>query len=435
MTRPRHSHWLWLGGLLVALIAAVWMWRARATTAATPKQAGGMDGMAGMSGMDGMRMTDDGSIALSADQIRTFGVTFGTAEVRAMSNQVRAAGNVTVDETRIVQVVPRVGGYVERLHVNVTGQVVRRGDALLELYSPELLAAQEELLVAASLQRSIGSSAIPGIPAGTTDLVGAARRRLELWGVSARQVDGVLRSGRTRRTLTLYAPASGVITERKVVQGQAVMAGELLYTISDLSRVWVEADLRGADAGMVRVGTTASIDVTGLPGRSVTGRVGYVYPTVALDARTTRARITVDNGTGRLRPGMFATVRLTTPSREALTVPTSAVVRTGERALLFIDLGDGKLMSQEIELGATAGENTEVLAGIEPGQRVVTSAQFLLDSESNLGEVMKSMLGMGGGMQGMGAMDMKGMDMEGMDMKGMPMQGTDAKRVPDAGKR
>lgn len=432
MTSTR-SRWLWVGGVAVLAVGAVWTWRSRqqptgrsrAADTATPASGSmaGMKGMAGMQGMAGMSMSDDGTIALTADQLRTFGVTFGTADVREMTNVVRAAGNVTVDETRVVQVVPRVSGFVERLYVNVTGQLVRRGDPLLELYSPELLAAQQELLLAASLERNVGTSAVPGIPDDATDLVAAARRRFQLWGVSDRQVDEVLRTGRTRRTLTLYAPASGVITERKVMQGQAVTAGEKLFTISDLSRVWVEADLRGADAGAVRIGSAAIIDITGLPGRDITGRVEYVYPTLQMDSRTTRARITVGNANGLLRPGMFATVRLTTPSRTALTVPTSALVRTGKRAMLFVDLGNGTLRSQDVELGAEAGDYTEVLAGVEPGQRVVTSAQFLLDSESNLGEVMKSMLGMGGGMQGMEGMDMKGMDMKGMDMKGMDIKG------------
>lgn len=428
MTRSTRSRWLWISGVAVLAVSAVWTWRSRqqpagrsrASAAGTPARGGmaGMESMAGMKGMAGMSMSADGAIALTAEQLRTFGVTFGTADMRAMTNVVRAAGNVTVDETRVVQVVPRVSGFVERLYVNVTGQLVRRGDPLLELYSPELLAAQQELLLAATLERNVGASAVPGIPDDATDLVAAARRRFQLWGVSERQVDEVLRTGRTRRTLTLYAPASGVITERKVVQGQAVMPGEMLFTISDLSRVWVEADLRGADAGAVRIGTTAVIDITGLPGRDVTGRVEYVYPTLQMDARTTRARITVANAIGLLRPGMFATVRLTTPARTALTVPTSALVRTGERTMLFVDLGNGKLRPQDVELGTDAGAYTEVLAGVEPGQRVVTSAQFLLDSESNLGEVMKSMLGMGGGMQGMGGMDMKGMDMKGMDVNG-----------------
>lgn len=426
MTRTMRTKWTLAGGIIVLIaVGALWLWRGRtqpsmqsAVAPATLGRGGmaGMDGMSGMEGMAGMSMDADGSISLTADQLRTFGVTLGDADVRTMTNEVRAVGNVMVDETRIVQVAPRVGGFVERLYVNVTGQPVRRGQPLLELYSPELVAAQQELVLAAGLQRSLGQSAVPGIPDNTTDLVAAARRRFQLWDVSEQQVDDILRTGRTRRTMTLYAPASGVVTERTVVQGQSIMAGEKLLTIADLSRVWIEADLRGADVASVRAGTRADIEITGLAGRSFTGRVAYVYPMLETDTRTTRARIAVANTGGLLKPGMYATVRLSTPSRTALTVPTSAVVRTGERAFVFVDVGGGKLRSQDVELGTGAGDYTEVLAGIEPGQRVVTSAQFLLDSESNLGEVMKSMLGMGGGMG-----DMKGMDMN--DTKGVPAKG------------
>ena len=411
--RPTRMH---VAMLAAVLLGAMWLFRdAGRSRENSSRAAQAKKGASGMAGMAGMSMSKDGAIALSADQLRTFGVTFGAAEVRTMAYAARAAGNVVVDETRIVQVAPRVGGFVERVYVNVTGQPVRLGQPLLELYSPELLAAQQELLLAAELQRNIGQSAVPGIPDNTTDLVAAAKRRFQLWDVSEKQVDEILRTGRTRRTMTLYAPASGIVIERMAVQGQLVMPGDKLYVIADLTRVWIEVDLRGADAARVRTGTTAEIEISGLAGRSFSGRVEYVYPTVETDARTTRARISLANSGGLLKPGMYATVLLSTPSREALTVPTSAVVHTGARAFVFIDLGRGTLKSQDVELGASAGDYTEVLAGVEPGQRVVTSAQFLLDSESNLGEVMTSMMSMGGSMgdmQGMVLKDMKGMDMK-----------------------
>ena len=425
-TVPSHrGRWLLIAAVIAVALAGAWAMLSRNGATASAggpsgetggKSAmkgsdGGMNGMAGMQGKAGMNASADGSVALTSDQLRTFGVTFGSVEVRDLASATRAAGSVMVDETRVVQVAPRVGGFVERLYVNVTGQRVRRGQPLLELYSPELVAAQAELLLAADLQRSIGQSAVPGIPANTTDLVAAARRRFALWNISERQVDEVLRTRQTRRTMTLFAPASGVVTERKVMQGQSVMPGEMLYTIADFSRVWVEAEVRGADAATIRVGTTADIEITGLPGRSFTGRVEYVYPMVEAAARTTRARIAVANAEGALKPGMYATVHLTTLSRAALTVPTSAVLHTGERAMVFVDMGGGRLMPHDVELGRVAGDFTEVLVGVEPGQRVVTSAQLLLDSESNLGEVMRSMIGMGGGVKGMSDAEMKGMEM------------------------
>ena len=410
---PRRA--LLVAAFVAGLALLVWALTARRSaddeSTANTSQGTTAGGMADMPGMG-----SGGSVRLTADQIRTFGITFGTVEVRALESEVRAVGSIAFDETRVSQVTPKVGGFIERLHVDFTGQVVRRGQPLLELYSPDLVAAQEELLLAAQLQRSMGQSAVPGFPADTANLIAAAKRRLALWDISEAQVGEILRTGRVRRTLTLHAPASGTVVEKKVVAGQSVMSGEHLYTIADLSRVWVEAELRDADAASVRVGSTADIEITGLPGRPLKGRIDYVYPTVQAEARTVRARITVSNGDGTLKPGMYATVRIFTPGRTVLAVPSSAIVRTGKRALVFVDMGGGDLMTHEVTLGRTAGEFTEVLGGVEAGSRVVTSAQFLIDSESNLAEVMRSMVGQ------MGASDMGQMkDMPGMEMPGMKM--------------
>ncbi|MDV3294520.1 MAG: efflux RND transporter periplasmic adaptor subunit [Brachybacterium paraconglomeratum] len=387
---------------------------------------GASDG--GMAGMEGMAMPGDGSVWLTAAQIRQFGVTFGSVEERELAQTVRTVGIVSFDETRLAQVSPKVSGFVERLYVDFTGQPVRRGQPLLALYAPELVAAQEELLLARRLQRDLGAGEVPGVPAGSTDLVASARRRLRLWDISEAQIDEILRTGEVQRTLTFHSPAAGVVVEKNVEEGQAVEAGQTLYRIADLSAVWVEAELREADAGAVRVGTPATVELAAYPGRTIEGRVEYVYPTLQQEARTLKARVAVPNPDGRIKPGMYATVRFTTPTRTALSVPTSAVVRTGDRAIVFVDMGGGRLMPQEVELGQATEAHAEVLAGVEPGQRVVTSAQFLLESESNLGEVMKAMMGqMGmsdmGSMEGMEGMDgmkgMQGMDMKGADMKDM----------------
>lgn len=368
--------------------------------------------------MAGMDMPGDGSIRLTAAQMREFGVTFGSAEQRELAAEIRTVGSVAFDETRIVQVAPKFAGFTERLFVDFTGRPVRRGEPLLEIYSPELVAAQQELLVAARLQQTLGESSVPGVPAPSTDLVASARQRLRLWDVPEAQIREVLRTGRVRRTVTLFSPASGVVVEKPVVRGEAVQAGQTLYTIADLSQVWVEAELREADAGTVGEGSPATVEFAAFPGRPIAGVVSYLQPTLQPEARTVRARIVLPNPEGRLRPGMYATVRLSAPPRTALTVPASALVRTGERTLVFVDLGGGRIAGQEVEAGAVTGEYAEVLSGVEPGQRVVTSAQFLLDSESNLGETMRSMIGTtdSGGMEGM-----EGMEDKGADMKGMPM--------------
>lgn len=364
--------------------------------------------MAGMEGMPGMNMSGDGTVQVTADQLRQFGITFGTVDTRMLQSEVRTVGVVTFDETRIAQVAPKFGGFVERLHVDFTGQPVRRGQPLLEIYSPELVAAQEELLIAQQLARTMNESAVPGIPAGTTDLLAAARRRLRLWDIPDAQIEEILQSGQVRRALTLHAPGTGIVVEKNVVRGQSVQPGQMLYTIADLSEVWVEAELREADAGNVREGSGATLELAAYPGGLFKGWVEYVYPTLQEQSRTLRSRIAVANSDGRLKPGMYATVRITTPIRRALTVPASAVLRTGERSMVFVDMGGGSLMPHEVVTGNMGDEYVEVLSGVAPGQRVVTSAQFLLDSESNLADVMKAMMGQ------MGSGDMQGMDMPGM---------------------
>ena len=366
-----------------------------------------------MAGMPGMSMPAGGMIQLTATQLSQFGVTFGFVEPRTLTTELRVPGTVVVDERRVAQVTLKFSGFVEKLHANVTGQHVRAGQALMEVYSPEVFAAMQELLVASRLERS-GGAAVPGVPQTSMDLVTAARRRLELLGVAGSDVEATLRRGEPSRTVTVYSTANGIVTERLVVSGQAVQAGQMLYTISDLSGVWVNADVRETDAALLRAGIAADVELASMPGRSFKGTVTYVYPTLNPETRTVTARVTVANVGGQVRPGMFATVRLRSPSRRALTVPTSALVRTGERTFVFVDMGSGTIVPQTIEIGQSTSEYTEVLAGLEPGQRVVTSAQFLLDSESNLAEVMRSMIGQGSA----GMTEMK--DMPGMDVGGKP---------------
>lgn len=354
----------------------------------------GTEGMAGMPGMSGVNTDSSaaGSVSITPEQITQFGITFGTAAVRTLHDDTRAVGVVTVDETRLTQVVPRVSGFVERLYVNATGQRVRRGEPLLDVYAPDLVAAQRELLLAAQLDHQIGQAPVPGMTGKPGDLVEAAKQRLRLWQISDAQIDSVLRTGEARQVLTLYAPSDGVVLERNVVQGQALVPGADLYTIADLSTVWIDVRVREMDAAAVRAGSDAMIDITGLPGRRLVGHVAYVYPTLDSTARAIRARVSVPNPGEALKPGMYAEVRLATPARSVLTVPTDAVLRGGDRNVVFVDMGTGRLMPHTVELGHLTDAYAEILSGVESGQRVVTSAQYLLDSESNLAEVMKSMI-------------------------------------------
>ena len=422
---PSRPRWLVVASVIIVLVLGATLvvrnqraQRSSATATQSTRNTQAMFGMAGMS------MTDAGSVKLTTEQVRQFGVTFGTAEIRPLTAETRTTGVVTFDETRIAQVAPKFGGFAEHLYVNYTGQPVSRGQPLLEIYSPELVAAQQELLLASQLQRDMGRSAVPGVPGNSTDLVTAAKRRLQLWDISAGQIDQILRTGQVRRTLTLFAPSSGVVVDKKVLQGQSIISGDVIYTIADLSDVWVDVQLRETDAASVRPGSAAAIEVAGLSGRAFDGRVTYVYPTLDTASRSVRAKVVVANPGGVLKPGMYATVRLATPSRSALTVPSSAILRTGERNVVFVEMQNGELMPRDVELGRTAGDYTEILSGVQAGQRVVTSAQFLLDSESNLGEVMKAMVGQMSSadvskMQNMPGMSMPPASEKGADLRGM----------------
>lgn len=419
MTGTRSLGWsnsrrnIWLLAGLIAILAGTWWWissdssKDRRRGAAGPGSASAT--ASGNGGMAGMSTGKAGEISISSDQRARYGITMGVVALRTLVYETRTAGVVTLDETRIAQFAPKVSGVVERLFVNFTGQPVRRGQPLLQIYSPELIVAQQEMLLAGSLQRELGRAQIPGVPSGTTNLVEAARQRLRLADISEGEIAAIQRSGQIRRALTLYSPASGVVTEKKVVNGQPVSAGEMLYSIADLSQVWIDVQLREADAAAVRIGSIAYLSFAASPGLELTGRVTYVYPTLDSVARAVRARIVLPNPAGALKPGMYATVRIATPTRSVLAVPASAVVRTGERELVFIELANGSLAPREIRTGITAGGYTEILSGISSGQRIVTSAQFLVDSESNLGEIMKGMIGQGSPGQ---ASDMAGMDMQ-----------------------
>ena len=427
------------GGVVIALaLASAYVWRQRPMARrndamrGTPSATPGMDGMPGMNGtgapsggntaagMDGMNMSGDGSVLLSASQLRQFGVTFGTVERRTMSDESRATGTVVADQTRMSMITARYDGYVERLMANVEGQRIAAGQPLAAIFSPELVAAQEELLVARRLDGSGGRSTVPGVADASGSLVAASTRRLKSLGMTDAQIATALRTGQPQRTIVLAAPTSGIITTRHVVQGQAVTVGMPLFAVTDLSSVWIDVQVRASDAAHVREGTVARIDVTGLTGHTYVGRVSYIYPTVNETARTLTARVTIPNRDGMLKPGMYATVRLASTSRQALTIPETAVVSTGDGAVVFVDMtgGDGSLrvLPQHVELGTISGGYAEVLAGLTEGQRVVTSAQYLLESESNLGEIMKGMIGMGQSMSGMDSSPAA----NGADMSAMP---------------
>ena len=378
---------------VAALAAAWWATREPAAPAAATAAAAGHD-HAAMARAAG----DAGPVSLSADQARRIGVTFATVTASPLARQVRTVGQVTFDETRVRTIAPKVDGWVERLYVDYTGRPVRRGEALMAVYSPMLVTAQEELLLARRLAGEVAGGAADA-RAGADDLLASARRRLAYWDVPADEIARVERTGRVQRTLTLRATAEGVVIEKNVTAGQRIMAGEALYRVADLATVWIDGDVYEQDLRAVRAGQAAVAEFDAYPGERWTGRIAYVYPTLAPETRTARVRVALANPGLRLKPGMYATLRIETAGAAAgaaagtpaLTVPRGAVLATGERHLVFVRRADGRLEPRAVEVGATSDDRIEILRGLRLGETVVASATFLVDAESNLGTALGGM--------------------------------------------
>jgi Cu(I)/Ag(I) efflux system membrane fusion protein len=336
-------------------------------------------------------------VTVSPESRARLGILIVTAELRTLTRDLRLVGRVMPAETAQRTVASRVDGFVERLHVDFTGRRVHRGEALLELYSPMLVAAQQELLLAVRLRHALGGAAAPDAAQNADSLVAAARRRLQFWDISDDQIAELERSGSVRRTLTLRAPSDGVVLEKNVVQGQAVMAGATLYQLADLGTVWLEADAFESDIGAVRVGQHAEALFDAYPGEPVHGRVAFVYPTVDPASRTGKVRIDLPNPGDRLRPGLFGTVHIVAPlGVRGVVIPRQAALVTGDRQLVFVEDSANRFVPRLVELGVETDSLVEVRGGLRAGERVVATAAFLLDAESNLGAAMAGMAGMAG---------------------------------------
>jgi len=370
-------------GLLVVSAAAVAAYSLTQGTSETAA-AGGHNHGVSASADEGARL-----VTLDPESARRIGVTYATATSRPFSRTVSTVGNVVYDETRLANVNPKIEGWVEQLYVDFTGAPIRKGQPLLSIYSPMLVSAQEELILARRLtQRAAGSESTRS-SRNAQELLESARRRLRYWDIPEEQIARIEESGMPQKTLTLLAPASGIVVEKNVVEGARVMPGMDLYRIADLSRVWVEGEVFEKDLSLVRLGQSARVTFEAYPGEVFTGTVTYVYPTVSVEARTGQIRVELDNAGLRLKPGMYAKLELqASDARPALMIPRSAVHFTGERALVFLRGANGALAHREITTGLIDGNDIEVLAGLVAGDVVVTSANFLIDAESSMGSTM-----------------------------------------------
>jgi membrane fusion protein, copper/silver efflux system len=326
----------------------------------------------------------EGTFQIPTDKQQLIGVRYGEVTVEPQTETVRASGRVTADETRIVRVQPRVGGWIERVLVDFTGALVRKGDPLLTLYSPELLASQQEYLLALKAQQVLSRGALPGSAASGVSMLEASRRRLELWNLSATEIDEVKNTGQPLHSITLYAPASGFVTARNAFANQKISPETELYTLTDLSRVWIMADLFETDVAKVQPGTMAAVRVPSGSNGAFSARVTYVQPQVDPVTRTVKVRMEADNPTMRLKPDMFVDVEMRMGYGARVTVPAEAVLDAGLRKTVFVDRGNGYLESRAVETGDHVGDRVVVLSGLKPGERIVTSGTFLVDSESQL---------------------------------------------------
>ncbi len=442
-----------LGGLsaVLAVVAGWWMLSDRppAVAAGMERSDGmanmsemkGMDmsngNMAGMKGEEGVKSVGQAPVTLTPARRQSIGVKTGVVEMRPFEKTVRAVGAVAYDERHIKQVSLRVAGWVTELDANFTGQFVRAGEPLLTIYSPELAATQDEYRLALRTQARVGQSPLEPIRAGADAQVAAAHARLRLLNLSDGQIAALAETAPNAET-TLVAPLSGVITKKMALQGMYATPEMPLYEIADLSTVWLYAEVYERDLPLVTVGQPAAVTLAAYPNEQVQGRVVFIDPAVASETRTTKVRLEFANPDHRLKPGMYGDVTIQVKGMPVLAVPREAVLDSGTQTFAFLDQGEGRFEPRQIKTGRTFDAYTEVIEGLQAGDKIVTSGTFLIDSESKLMAATNMMgaLGMGGikmEQAQMGEMDMGGMEgMQGMEgMKGMAgMEGDDMRNMP-----
>ncbi len=332
-----------------------------------------------------------GGVRISPDRVQKLGVKTEAAAKRTLDQVVRAAGRVQIDERRIHTVAPKFEGWVDRLYVNATGQPVGQRQPLFDVYSPDLVSAQREYALAAKGAANVTDAETKK---AMDQVAEAALLRLRNWDISAEQVKALAAGEDAKRTLTFRSPVSGVVIDKKAVQGMRFAPGDALYQVADLSSVWVIADVPEQDVGQVATGARAKLTLAAYPGKTFEGRVTFIYPTLNAETRTVPVRIELANPGGQLKPAMYAQAELAVPGRGVvLTVRQSAVIDSGTRQIVFVQTGEGRFAPRQVKLGARDDTYVEVLDGIAEGESVVTAANFLIDAESNL----QSALGIMGG--------------------------------------
>lgn len=332
-----------------------------------------------------------GGITVSSTTQQLIGVQFASVRELPVARKIRTVGRVEVDESKLFTVHTKFEGWIEKLFVERTGDFVRRGTPLFQIYSPQLVSTQEELLLAKRATRTLETSTYSEIRESSFRTLQAARRRLRLFDISEREIRQIESSGKVLKSLTIFAPASGYVFEKMALEGMQVVPGMALYKLADLSTVWILGDLYEEDLPFVKPGQRAVATLNAYPGRKWVGKVSFVYPYLQEKTRTNQVRIQFRNPRGILKPGMYANVEISIPQGVRLVVPETAIVETGERQLVFVKSGKKRFEPREVVAGVSFDGKREVLQGLRAGEEVVTSANFLLDSESRLKEALQSM--------------------------------------------
>ncbi|HEV2351599.1 MAG TPA: efflux RND transporter periplasmic adaptor subunit [Terriglobia bacterium] len=403
MRNYRNAFWIVLAVniLLIAVIAAKW-WRARTlitsgslqpaaaagqSPAGTPPLPNTSEESAGKAGEPAAAANFEAQlvpIQLSTQRLQSIGARTGQVEMKSIHDEIRATGNVEVDEERLAYVQVRFPGWIQRVYASATYLYVRKGQPLFTIYSPDLVSSQEEYLLARKNGGLLAQSSVPGVATGAASLVDSAKERLKQWGIPEREIAQLESTGKVRRELEIDSPVSGYITERNALPNLYVQPETRLYTIADLSTVWVNAEVNQNDIGKLKAGDPATVTVDSYPGRTFKGRMDSILPQVDMTTRTVRTRLVFSNPGLALKPGMYVDVSLDLPLGRQLVIPASGVFQSGTRQIAFIDHGGGNLEPREIQLARQVGEEYVVLKGLRAGDKIITSANFLIDSESQL---------------------------------------------------
>ncbi len=323
-------------------------------------------------------------VQLTPQRMQSIGVKLGTAQMKAVSNDLRVTGNVDVNERQLATVQTRFPGWIRKVYADATYDYVRKGQPLFTIYSPDLVTTEQEYLLARKNQQQLKQSSVDGVASGADTLVSAARQRLQQWEVPESEIAKLESTGKPITDLTINSSVSGYITERNALPNMYVQPETKLYTVADLSSVWVYAQIFQTDIGRIKPGDAAAVTVDSYPGRTFRGRVDFILPQVDMNTRTVKVRLVFPNPGLLLKPGMFVDVSLKTPAGRGITIPASSIFHSGTRNLVFVNKGEGNFEPREVELGPRVGDDVVVLKGLKAGESLVTSANFMIDSEAQL---------------------------------------------------